>query len=137
VQQLSSPEQQLPQFAILDVDEDNWADWCAEADQQIQQLSRFAHWLSEFALQELIKTEQMLALQLNESSETPIDAAPMPAVLPTQYPILLPGQEHVLQRKLDLWNRFQLAQGVLPSTGRLVVAASIVGGTIYAGLVYA
>ena len=149
LQQLSPPEhllamigidnweQQCPQFAILDVNKGNWADWCAEADQQIQQLSYIAHALSDLALQDLINTEQMLALQLNDSAETPIDAAPMPAVLPTQYPILLPGQEHVLQRKLDLWNRFQLAQGLLPSTCRLVVAASIVGGTIYAGLVYA
>jgi hypothetical protein len=130
-------EQQCPQFAILDVNKGNWADWCAEADQQIQQLSYIAHAISDLALQDLINTEQMLALQLNDSAETPIASAPMPTVLPMQYPILLPGQEHVLQRKLDLWNRFQLAQGLLPSTCRLVVAASIVGGTIYAGLVYA
>ena len=46
----------------------------------------------------------------------------------------MPGQEHVLQRKLDLWNRFQLAHGAGPTLLRLVVALGIVGGTIYSGV---
>lgn len=128
--------QQCPEFAIVDVDKRNWADWCGAADQQIQQLSYFCHMLSDLALQDLIDKEQQIGNQLRhpEALQT---TAPLPIVMPAQYPVLLPGDEHVLQRKLDLWNRFQLAQGLVPATLRLVVAASIVGGTIYAGLIFA
>lgn len=149
LQQLSPPEhlltkigiddwaKQCPEFAILDIDRKNWEAWCGEADQQIQQLGYLTQALSDLALQDLIDTEQTLALQLCNPSAEPIHVAPMPAMLPAKYPTLRPGQEHVLQLKLDWWNRFLLAQGLLPSTCRLLVAASIIGGTIYAGLIYA
>ena len=41
---------------------------------------------------------------------------------------------YVLQRKLDLWNRFQLAHGVGPTLMRVMVSVGIVGSTIYIGL---
>lgn len=129
--------QQCPQFAILDVNNGNWADWCGEADQQIQQLGYLTNALADLALQDLIDKEQKVAEQITNLEAQDLTPAPTPAVLPSAYPVLLPGQEHVLQHKLDLWNRFQLAQGLVPATLRLLVAASIVGGTIYAGLIFA
>ena len=52
---------------------------------------------------------------------------------PDSYPVLLPGEEHKLQQKLDLWNRFQLAHGFFPTLARLLVAGAVVGGTVFVG----
>ena len=54
--------------------------------------------------------------------------------MPSDYPLLLPGNEHQLQQKLDVWNRFQLAHGTFPTLARLVVAIGIVGGALYSGI---
>ena len=86
------------------------------------------------ALDELINTESLIADHV-KNKKKPEDSAPQAGSNPTDYPVLLPGDEHILQRKLDLWNRFQLAHGVVPTMMRLLVSLGIVGGTIYAGVV--
>lgn len=52
--------------------------------------------------------------------------APSPGKVPGQYRTLVPGTERERQRKLDLWDRFQTADGLVPGTARFAVAASIV-----------
>jgi len=89
--------------------------------------------ISNVTLEELINTEKKLAEHIK--NETPIDQAPEASQCGDNYPVLLPGNENVLQRKLDLWNRFQLAHGFFPTLARLVVSLGIVGGTIYSGFI--
>jgi hypothetical protein len=89
--------------------------------------------LSSIALEELISSEQLIRKHLIENSEP--EQAPKPASSPQKHPLLIPGNENVLQRKLDLWNRFQLAHGVMPSLARALVSLGIVGGTIYGGII--
>lgn len=129
---------QCPLFDFVDVDKKNWGDWVGAAYERIDSMAHLAEQLSYLALEELISAEKQLTLLLQQQTATAdMTAAPAPAQIPANYPVLLPGQEHVLQRKLDLWNRFQLAQGVVPATARLLVAIAVVGGTIFAGFTYA
>jgi hypothetical protein len=46
-------------------------------------------------------------------------------VVPQRYPTLVRGQERSRQKRLGWWDRFQTADGVVPSVARLVVAGGI------------
>lgn len=132
-------QEQCPQFALVDVSKKNWSEWCPAADERMNVIGGLLDYCSELLLEELIVIEQHLAnaVQKGETVELLQNAAPQDIQVPSQYPTLLPGQEHQLQRRLDLWNRFQLAHGVMPTLARLLVAGAIVGGTVYAGWLFA
>ena len=53
--------------------------------------------------------------------------------MPEKYHVRVIGSERKLQTKLDLWDRFQTADGFFPGLLRFGVAASIVGSVLYAG----
>lgn len=129
---IESWQAQCPQFSLPEVTNKNWADWCQAADQQINNLAHALGVLKSLALEELINTEALLRDHLNQN--TPLDNAPACGEVPSDYPLLLPGNEHQLQQKLDVWNRFQLAHGTFPTLARLVVAIGIVGGALYSGI---
>lgn len=124
---------QSPTFDLVDIDKKNWDQWCPAASDSISQFTNAMGILSSVALEELISSEQLIHKFFIENSEP--EQAPKPASSPKKYPLLIPGNENVLQRKLDLWNRFQLAHGVMPSLARALVSLGIVGGTIYGGVI--
>jgi hypothetical protein len=83
-------------------------------------------------LEELINSEATVAKFYTEGGNP--EMAARAGSCPNGYPVLLPGNEHVLPRKLDLWNRFKLAYGIMPTVLRLVTSLGLVGGTIYSGV---
>ncbi|WP_299263556.1 M48 family metallopeptidase [uncultured Psychrosphaera sp.] len=124
-----------PNFSMLNVSKKNWKSWCESASKQMNNLIYTLGAIKSATLEELIISEDKVAQQLLCSIE--LDAAPIAGNSPTEYPTLLIGDEHKLQRKLDLWNRFQLAHGFFPSTLRLIVSLGVVAGTVYIGLIRA
>jgi hypothetical protein len=127
-------QKQCPIFEISSVTKKNWVEWCQHALEMMSRMESVLDLLQRTVLEELISTEAMMAKHIKE--ETSADPAPAPGVCPNDYPVLLPGDENVLQDKLDLWNRFQLAHGVIPTLSRLIISLGIVGGTIYGGLMF-
>jgi len=124
----------FPEFGLVEVTKKNWVDWCQVAAESMEHMAHALGILQTSALEALIKTETELSKHITENTQ-PGDA-PTPGLCPDHYPILLPGNESELQRKLDLWNRFQLAHGVGPTLLRLIVSLGIVGGTIYGGVAF-
>lgn len=124
--------EQCPGFNLVDVNNKNWGEWSQAASESMNNLLFALGLLRSHTLEALIQSEALVEKHFKENSAP--EQAPSPCGTPAEYPILLPGSEHLLQRKLDLWNRFQLAHGVIPSTLRLVVSLSIVGGTVIYGL---
>ncbi|GHB70889.1 hypothetical protein GCM10008107_20440 [Psychrosphaera saromensis] len=122
-----------PNFSILDVSKKNWKSWCENASKQMNNLIYTLGAIKSATLEELIISEDKIAQHLLCSTE--LHAAPVAGNNPNEYPTLLIGDEHKLQRKLDLWNRFQLAHGLFPSTLRLMVSLGVVAGTVYSGLI--
>lgn len=124
---------QCPAFELSEVTKSNWQDWCNVAFDEMGNLSYALGILQNAALNELILSEKIV--EENMLADTVPESISSWTECPASYPLLVPGNEHVLQRKLDLWNRFQLAHGVGPTLMRLMVASGIVGGTIVAGFV--
>jgi len=131
-------KEQCPQLALPEVDKKNWIEWCPAAHERLDGIAGLLEYMSALLLEDVIVTEQYLAqsVQQPDAVDNTVQA-PAAGVAPYHYPVLLPGDEHQLQRKLDLWNRFQLAHGFMPTLARLFVAGVIVGGTVYGGWVIA
>ncbi len=125
--------ERFPEFDIADVNKKNWGEWCEVASTLMNNLLYTLSEIKSATLEELVTSEEKIAQHL--LANTVPDVAPDGGSCPAEYPVLLPGDEHELQQKLDLWNRFQLAHGLLPSTLRFVIAFGIVAGTLYSGVV--
>lgn len=123
---------QCPRFDLVEVTRKNWFEWCPAASNALVQIENALAYLQNEALDELIRCEASFREHLNADSKP--QTAPIAGSCPAEYPVLLPGDEHKLQRKLDLWNRFQLAHGAFPTLARLLVSLGIVGGTLTSGL---
>ena len=121
-----------PVFDFSPVDKHNWPQWCQEASNVMAHFEGSLAALHNIFLEDLLESEA--ALKAHYQKDTTPPPAPASGKCVEDYPTLLSGEEYVLQKKLDLWNRFQLAHGLVPSILRTAVALTIVGGTIFAGL---
>ena len=127
-------EKECPVFDFDDVDKNNWVDWCPLASEVMGAFEQGLGVIQQQLLEALVKAEADVRGHVLEQNLLNQEA-PQPIQVPETYAVLLPGDEHVLQRKLDLWNRFQLAHGFFPSVFRFLVSIGIVGGTIYGGFI--
>ncbi len=121
-----------PVFDFQPVNKKNFAHWFQEAHEVISHIQHALNVLHNEVLEDLLEKETMLKKHFDAG--TAPEAAPKAGFVPPGYPVLLEGDEYVLQKKLDLWNRFQLAHGLVPSLLRTLVSLGVVGGTIFAGL---
>ncbi len=87
--------------------------------------------LRRVCLDLLLETESHLADCLRSGEEP--DAPPRIAGVPSRYETLVVGEERPRQKKLDWWDRFQLADGIGPSIARFAVATAIVGAVMALG----
>jgi hypothetical protein len=83
------------------------------------------------ALEQLLLAEDQVARLVRD--QLPAGDAPPPSAVPAAYDTLLPGKERERQKRLDWWDRFQTADGVLPMIARSAVAVGIVGGVVVLG----
>ncbi len=121
----------LEEFKLGYASNENINSWIGVVDSWINLALSRLELLRDCALEELILVEEKLVQSYLDSSDPGI--APSPAKIDYVYPILLSGQESVLQTKLGLWDRFFSADGLLPSIARFSVAASVIGVALFAG----
>lgn len=88
--------------------------------------------LGSVTLDELLRVEEMVATSLRSGTPLP-DEVPAPPGVPPRYETLVVGKERPRQMKLGWWDRFQIADGFVPATARLLCAGAIVGGVVLAG----
>ncbi|MCB9758537.1 MAG: M48 family metalloprotease [Alphaproteobacteria bacterium] len=79
--------------------------------------------LAAAALEQLVATEAKLADALREGADP--GQAPPPCATPTHYPRLCEGDARPRSATLNVWDRFQLADGPLAATARFGVASAV------------
>jgi len=130
---IESWEKARPIFDFAPVTKQNFAQWTEKCFNAMRGFEYTLSVLRSVLLEYLLEKE--MSLKAHHLAGTTPD--PAPATIgksPSGYPILLDGDEYVLQKKLDLWNRFQLAHGAVPTVLRTLVSIGVVGGTIFIGL---
>jgi len=111
------------EFTLPLADEQNIGDWFKVIDGWIDEPLRFMGALERVSLEMLVEAED----RVREAYTDGTDPGPAPEVpiVPDRYQTLTRDQRRERQKHLDLWNRFQIADGFFPSLGRLVVAGGI------------
>jgi Zn-dependent protease with chaperone function len=118
----------LDDFTLPPASNDNINDWMRVIDGWVDDPASALAALNKAVLETLIHTEDNIARQLREASKP--EDAPAASVAPATYATLISGQERKRQEKLGLWDSFMVADGLLASIARLLVAGSIVGAVL-------
>jgi len=99
--------------------------WLDVADSWVRPVLAALGKLRRAAIDELLVVEASLSRA--DYAGQALDPAPPPPQLPANYRSFVQGSERPLQRKLDWWSRFQVADGWVPAGARLLVAGGIIG----------
>ena len=118
----------VEEFKLGEPEAGNIGDWLDVVDGWVDTSTGPLSALRQASLDLLLKTEVRVARWAGEGAEPP--PAPPASSVPDDYPVFLPGEERRLERKLPLWKRFRMADGVVPATLRFLVAASIIGAVL-------
>jgi hypothetical protein len=104
---------------------DNIDSWLKVIDGWVDQALGACDALRDASLETLLMTEAFLAEHIRAGTSP--EQAPAPSIMPPEYDCLLIGAERPRRRGLTWWQRFQIADGILPAMARFAVAATIVG----------
>ena len=129
--EVESWQQALGEFKLPPASKENISNWLGAVDSCVNAAAGALSALRLCSLEQLLVAEAQVARFVREGV-TPREA-PTASKAPARYPVLTPGEERPRQAKLDLWDRFQLADGLLATIARLAVAASIVGAILMVG----
>lgn len=123
----------LEEFKLPLACEENINEWMQVIDGWVDSLSGALSALVSTTLEQLLDVEDEVARNFRDKTR-PGDK-PAPSCVPDDYSTLPEGQERKRQRRLGLWDRFQIADGLLPACARLLVAGSVVGAVLGFGTV--
>ena len=103
---------------------ENINEWLKASDSWVRPMARALGALRRAALDQLLSTEARLGnVSLSQAPAGEVPAAP---VLPSSYATLPNGQERPRQKKLDVWSRFQTADGWWAGAARLTAAGGVI-----------
>lgn len=119
-------------FQVPAPDTNNLANWLQVIDSWIDGVLGALGLLERVSLELLLHAEAHVAHSFLNGVDP--GAAPPTPRAPEKYSTLTPGQERERQKRLDWWDRFQTADGVVPTLARLVVAGGILAGVLGFGM---
>ena len=115
-------------FGLNPPDQYNLGDWLAVMDSWALVAIRSMRGLSTTTLEALLEAEALV--EEHTRDETDPGEAPAPAEVGARCSTLVIGQERERQKKLGWWDRFQLADGLVPGAARLGVASALLVPTM-------
>ncbi|MFL6550388.1 MAG: M48 family metallopeptidase [Povalibacter sp.] len=128
---VESWQEALGNFGLPLADTNNLGEWMKAIDSWVGATASALTSLRTASLEQLLLAESQVARFHREKMQPA--AAPEATTLPGQYPVLLPGKERPRQKKLDLWDRFHVADGIVPTLARLTVASGIIAAVMSVG----
>jgi len=128
---VESWQQALGTLTLPLADDKNVGDWLNAIDSWVGSAGSVLSALRQATLEQLLLAEAQVARFVRDKM-TPA-AAPEATKVPEKYPVLLPGSERPRKTKLDLWDRFHVADGVVPTLARLTVACGIIAAVLSVG----
>lgn len=111
--------------------EENIGDWLGVVDGWVNGAVGDLGVLAEATLDVLLDAEDHVARCYAEGVSP--NVAPAPAKVPTRYATCLVDAERPRQKRLDLWDRFQTADGFFPGAARFTVASLLLVPALFVG----
>ncbi|XDD50667.1 M48 family metallopeptidase [Leptospira sp. WS92.C1] len=128
--ELKDWESGFSEFKFTPATEDNMQKWLEVVDSWVDEAIGILYALKQASLEKLLIAETKVAEKIRKPKST-LDPAPPASKAVSEYPTLVPGKERQLQKRLDLWDRFQTADGLVPGLLRFAVATGILSGALY------
>lgn len=128
---VESWQQALGSFALPLADENNVGEWLNAIDSWVASAGSALSALRQASLEQLLLAEAQVARFVRD--KMPPGAAPDATQFPEKYPVLVPGSERPRKTRLDLWDRFHVADGLVPTLARLTVACGIIAAVLSVG----
>jgi Zn-dependent protease with chaperone function len=128
---VESWQQALGSFNLPLASETNVGEWLNAIDSWVASAGSALAALRQAALEQLLLAEAQVA-RFVRGKMTPA-AAPDATTVPEKYPVLVPGGERPRKTKLDLWDRFHVADGLVATLARLTVACGIIAAVLSVG----
>jgi Zn-dependent protease with chaperone function len=128
---VESWQQALGTFTLPPADDKNVGDWLNAIDSWVASAGSALSALRQATLEQLLLVEAQVSRFIRDKM-TPA-AAPDATKVPEQYPVLLPGSERPRKTRLDLWDRFHVADGLFATLARLTVACGIIAAVLSVG----
>jgi Zn-dependent protease with chaperone function len=125
---VSSWSELLGELKLPPATSENIDSWLGAIDGWVEGTAGSLSALSSAALEQLLTTEDDIARR--SQTKTAVEEAPQPTRVPLPYATLLPGNERKRQKRLGWWDRFMVADGLIPAFARLLVAGVIVGAVL-------
>jgi Zn-dependent protease with chaperone function len=122
----------LGTFNLPLASDENLGEWLNAIDSWVWNAAATLSSLRQASLEQLLLVEGQVARFVREKM-TP-GPAPAATTVPHQYPLLVPGSERPRQRRLDLWDRFHVADGLVFTLARLTVACGIIAVVLNVGV---
>lgn len=116
------------EFSLPHANEQNIGEWLQVIDSWVDDPMHIFGTLERVSLEMLVEAEHVVRRAFEEESDP--GAAPEAPIVPDRYQTLTRSERRERQKQLDLWNRFQIADGFFPTLGRLVVAGGILGAVM-------
>lgn len=130
---VSSWAEGLEEYKLPLACNENINEWMQVIDGWVDSFAGALSSLVSTSLEQLLDVEDEVARNFGDKTR-PSDK-PVPSCVPEEYSTLPVGQERKRQMRLGFWDRFQIADGLLPAFARLLVAGSIVGTVLGFGTV--
>lgn len=121
----------LGEYKLPQPTQANIGQWLNAVDGWVNATTSALSSLRRAALEVLLKTEDEVARSLRDG--VALGTPPAASKIPPQYPRLVPGTERRRQNRLGWWDRFQTAEGVVPTFARVAAAGSVVGAVLLGG----
>lgn len=121
----------LGELKLPGVSAETVSDWLNAVDSWVDHTAGACGALRSHALELLLVHEAAVAAHAQHGAE--LSVVPAASVVPAGYATLRPGEERKRQTQLDWWARFQIADGWLPATARVLVAGGIVATVLGLG----
>lgn len=115
-------------FSLPLANETNLGEWLQVIDGWIDHPLHILGVLERVSLEMLVEAEERVRVAYEQGTDP--GPAPEPPVVPGRYQTLTQSEKRERQKQLDLWDRFQIADGFFPTLGRLVVAGAILAVVI-------
>ncbi len=119
----------LEEFTLVEASTENAQQWYEVIDGWTSAILGSLEELRSTTLGVLLRFEDELRADRDNLKSLPL-AVPTLCSVPSEYPLLLEGQERESQSKLSIWERFQIADGLFPTIARLGVAFAIVAAVV-------
>ena len=127
--ELDEGQRVFENFEFPSANNENINSWISNIDSWINSYVGSLSRLRSEALELLLRSEEKV-LKMHQSQMDKVQS-PSPSSINISYKLLKPGDERELKLKLSIWDKFISADNIVAAATKFVVAASIVGGTIY------